>query len=506
MATGLPNNGMLQTFPVGQAPWETASAGAPQSFPVGQAPWETNNTPTPTPLPTPTPSPYGALSNELGNFSVGVAQSEGSLLRGVGSLVQGGLRNTVGRLASAISGKGFVPSGGSDIYDNTTPLGQQAAQLLQPKGTAQTLGNVAGNIGIGAAGLATGNPETILGSAAQLGGLSAAQTGLQSIGIGNDLKTAAKDAFVSGMTGAIAGAAGKVISNTVQTLAEKAPEAFYNNALKVLNKIKVAGNSPADFLQNEGVWGNLGTFQKAASEGIAAENTAIKQAALGTEGGLTYDDVIQTAAKDLQDKLGDLYSPQEINQLVQSVPLARLKNAQDIVPWADVDGVRVTLGKYIGNNKWLSQTPSENTQAAEAVYRALSSAEKDATGTTENFARLSQWIRTNKVVGRAVGLADNKYGLGLLDTISGAGGAIASGFGSQGDIGTRLKDAAIGGATGLAIERGVNSPALKTGLGLLLSHLNDLPLDTLGDVGKQTVTQLINEFTRTTPQFQQSGQ
>lgn len=51
---------MAQSFPVGQAPWETqgGTASAPTSFPVGQAPWETGASTTPTP-PETTPATAG---------------------------------------------------------------------------------------------------------------------------------------------------------------------------------------------------------------------------------------------------------------------------------------------------------------------------------------------------------------------------------------------------------------------------------------------------------------
>ena len=51
-------------------------------------------------------------------------------------------------------------------------------------------------------------------------------------------------------------------------------------------------------------------------------------------------------------------------------------------------------------------------------------------------------------------------------------------------MGTRLKNAAIGGLTGLAIERGLNSPAVKTGLAQLLKSATKIPTDTAGKVTK----------------------
>src|SRR5262249_42377876 len=157
-------------------------------------------------------------------------------------------------------------------------------------------------------------------------------------------------------------------------LSNVGPDALYNNSLKVLNKLKTAGKSPAGFLKDEGVWGDLGTFQKAAQDGIDEESAVIKQAAYNAEGGTTGDVIKQKAVAALAQKYGDLYSPKEIEQLVEDVPVTRLKTAKAEVPWVDVDGVRSALGNLVGDHKWLSTTPSDETQAAQAVYMALSNA------------------------------------------------------------------------------------------------------------------------------------
>lgn len=368
----------------------------------------------------------------------------------------------------------------------------------------KVVGSAVGSAALPAS-LAVGGGATIAANAARFGGMAAVSGGAESLGQGNDLKTAAIDSFKSGLTGAAVGVATKVASNAIQKVASKAPESLYNNSLKVLQKIKTAGKSPSDFLHKEGVWGNLGAFKKAATEGMAAENAVIKQAAANAKGGLRYEEIGGAAIKKLQQDLGDLYTPQQIRQLVEKVPVARLSSSKGVVPWVDADGIRSSLGTLIGDSKWLTTTPSEQTKAAQAVYGALSDAIKKATGTTENFARYSKWIQTNKIVDRALGLADSKYGYGLYDAISGTGGAVV-GFGSGDSVGERLKNAAIGGVTGVALERGVNSPALKTATAQVLSHLGDLPTDSLGRVSRAAVIDLIGRLMATTPADQQEGQ
>jgi hypothetical protein len=442
---------------------------------------------------TPTSPQSPSLSQQIwggiAGFSTGAVKGAIRTLQPIGNAIAAPVASAIDSVSLP---KGATPQ----------PVGFTPAQL-QTHGAAENLGETAADIGIGTAALATGNPETLLGAAGLTGAVSAAQSGLDSLGDGSDLKTAAKNAFVSGLTGAAVGSAGKYVTGILSKAVSNAPDALYNNSLKVLNKLKVADKSPASFLKNNAVWGNLGAFAKAAQEGIGAENTIIKQAAYNTEGGVAYDDIKDAAVKQLTRTFGDLYTPQQIDQLVDDVPLARLKNAKDVVPWVDADGVRSSLGSLIGDSKWLSTTPSDKTQAAQAVYGALSDAIKSATGTTDAFGRLSQWISTNKVVTRAINLADSKYGLGLYDAIGGTGGAIFGGLTGNGDIGSRLKNAAAGGLGGIALERGVNSPAVKTGLAQLITRLGTLPVDTAGKITKAAVLNIVQRFTNAQPDQQE---
>jgi hypothetical protein len=418
-----------------------------------------------------------------------MAKAAGTLVKGLGTLGQTVLDNTVGKI---------VDSGHTgDIYRTGTPAEQSASAALQPQGSQEQIGAAITKTGAGALGLAAGAPAAAV---------NAAQAGVESLGAGDDLKTAALNSFLAGIAGQVVDTGSRIAGNALSKLASHAPESLYNNALKVLQKIKNAGDSPSTFLKDEGVWGSLGTFHKAAQEGIGEENAIIKQAAYHAPGGVTYEEIAKKAAENLKARLGDLYSAPEIDQLIQNVPVARLRDAKDVVPWVDADGVRSALGTLIGDNKWLSSMPSENTQAAQAVYGALSDAVKAATGTETAFSRLSHWISTDKVVNRAIGIADSKYGLGLYDYVSGLGGAAAGGLSGEGDLSTRLKNAALGAGAGIALERGVNSPALKTGVAQLLTHMDSLPATGTGMVSKTAVMQGITAFLEATRENPQQSQ
>lgn len=365
--------------------------------------------------------------------------------------------------------------------------------------------NIGAGLSLGStvASLGTPGAGTVARSALQFGTLSASAAAGDALSDNASLENTARSAFKGGLTGAALGAGVKVATNAIGSLVSKGPEAIYNNSLRVLNRMKDAGKSPAEFLKDEGVWGSLGTFKKAAAEGIAKESAAIKSK-LPAAGGTNWGTVQERAFKKLEKSLGELYSKPQLEQLINDVPVSSLQSSADDVPWEKLDSTRQALGKYIGDNKWLAANSSEKIKAAKAVYGAMSELEKAATGATEEFHRLSQWLNTEKVVNRAIGIADNRYGLGLYDFVSGTGGAAIGGLTSDGSIGDRLTNAATGAAIGIGLERSLTSPALKTGIAQLLTKLESIPTDAAGRVSKAAITQLIGRLTQTTEETPQT--
>jgi hypothetical protein len=334
---------------------------------------------------------------------------------------------------------------------------------------------------------------TVVGSAAQFGGLGAAQSGAESLAQGNDYKQAAIDAFKGGLTGAAVGGAAKLAGNLFSKLTARTPEALYNNALKVTQKIKMAGQSPAAFLADHGTWGSLGSFSKAAQEGMDTADTAIAAKLKGAPP-IPTSTVLQQAVDALKKSVGSQYTQKQLEDEVLKLPVAKLFEGESI-PAEEANVLRKQVDKMLGDRFFQSGSASPlSKEALGAVNTALRNTVKTSSGTEAEFAQLSQWVRTHKAVQRAIGLADSKYGLGLYDMLSGAGGAIIGGLGGDGDIGTRLKNAAVGGVTGLAVERGLNSPAVKTGMAQLLKSATKIPTDTAGKISKAAVTELIARF------------
>lgn len=448
-----------------QAPASTGSLGFVPDFPESAAPMPA------------TPEPQRGFLDKAAGVATSIFPGTRAIGEGLGTAAY-----NVGQLA-----KGRNPFTGPSAEASQVNVPKMAGGILQAGSTV--------------AGLAAPLPKAagFLASA----GKAALQTGaLSSVaGAGNALQEGggvgdvAKSAFISGLTGAVVGGAVGGAVYGIGRFAQRAPQAVYNNALKIGQKLKDAGKSPASFLNDEKVWGSLGSFKKAATTGMNEENAVIKQAAVNTPGGILWEDIRKQAVENLAKDYSDLYTPKQLEALVDSVPVARLKT-DEVVPWVDADGVRSKLGSFIGDTKWMQENPTQTTRAAESVYHALSDAVKKATGTKDSFARLSQWLQTSKVVDKAIGKADSRYGLGLYDYISGVGGA-AAGFSKDGDTGERIKNAALYGGLTLGAERLATNPTIQTGI---VQALSKLPTDAMGRVSRDAVVQLIGSLTGKTSQ------
>src|SRR3990167_1788296 len=392
-------------------------------------------------------------------------------------------------------GKNIAEIGGSLLAGQSLPQALRTQGGTIGKGIAKTAGDV-GAITSTIASFGLKGAATIVGKATQFGGLSALGAGARTMAEGGGMKETAKNAFYAGLTGAAIGGTIGVIGKGLKTFAQKTPQSTYNNALRVTQKIKMAGKSPSDFLVKEGVWGNLGTFQKTAIEGIKQENSIINNALKSVEGGATYPEVKSAALQKLMiGDLSKLFGKDKLIEMIDEVPLASLKNAPaQQLDWIGLNESRSALGSYIGDSKWLSTTPSEKVKVMRAVYGAMADMIKRVSRTVDNFARESKWIETSKAVKRAISIADSKYGLGLYDSIFGVGGAVTGAITGEGGVGERLKRAAVGGITGVALERGVTSPAIRTGIAQTISKINKIPTDTAGRISKTAVITLINNL------------
>lgn len=341
--------------------------------------------------------------------------------------------------------------------------------------------------------LAVTPAASVLGKAAQFGGLSAASGFASSLESGNSLKQAAVDAFQSGLTGVALGGTVGLAGKGITNLVNKAPEALTNNALKITQKIKIAGKSPSKFLLDKGVWGNLGTYYKAAQNGMDETEKIISSKVSKMAGGITYGEIKKIAINNLQSSLGkELFNTKQISQMIDSVPVESLKT-KGIINWTQLNNVRGQLGNLIGDSKWAMGNPSEKVKAAQAVYRAMASTLQKYTNTTAEFAEKTKWVQTMSAVKRAINLADSKFGLGLYDILGGITGATIGGFQGQ-STGERITNAIKYGTGAIVAERVAQSPALKTAVANLINKVGKLSTDSVGRISKTAVIKLIGEL------------
>ena len=217
-------------------------------------------------------------------------------------------------------------------------------------------------------------------------------------------------------------------------------------------------------------------------------------------GGSTYGEIKNKAIENLGKSLGkDIFTTQQLTEMIEAVPSASLRQ-KGLLNWTNINSVREQLGVLIGDNNWLKNNPTEKIKATKALYTAMADLLKKSTGTTDDFARYSNWIQTKKVVDNAIDELDKKYGLGLYDIISGTGGAIIGGLTGEGSVSERLKRAAIGGGIGLGVERLATSPTIKTGIAQIISKIGKIPTDTTGRISKTAVLNLISKLTSEEPE------
>jgi hypothetical protein len=439
-------------YKVGSAPWETKQ----QSFPVGQAPWETGATDTSVKL-----EPQGLLRSLVPRGVFKIASS----IRSIPEIIRAD--------SNAEADLAMQRQYNYGKFGSESPLQNPVESIA-----------AGASIGATAASFGTGVARTVIGKAAQFGALSAVGTAGESTLQGNNASQVAKDTFYAGLTGGFVGGATGVIGNTFKKVVSKAPESIYNNALKVTQRLKQADKSPAKFLADKGIWGSLGTFKKAADEGMEVADKAISSKVAKVSGGATFGEIKKVASENLKKDLGSgLFSDGAIKELIDAVPMERFKTSK-ILNWKSIDEVRSQLGRLIGDNKWIASNPSEKVKAYQAMYRSMASLLQKTTKTEKEFAQYTKWIQTKKAVDRAIDLADSKIGLGLFDIVSGG-----VGFASGDNLSDRLKNAASF-AVGQRLAR---STRVQTGVAQLLKKLSSIQPDKTGRVGKTTVINMINQ-------------
>jgi hypothetical protein len=86
---------------------------------------------------------FGPTVKAVGDFGTGVLKEGAGVLKGLGTLGQGFLNQTAGRVVNAVEGKGFTKGEfGSDLYNPGSEVSNKVNEFLQPANAAQEAGKM----------------------------------------------------------------------------------------------------------------------------------------------------------------------------------------------------------------------------------------------------------------------------------------------------------------------------------------------------------------------------
>lgn len=331
---------------------------------------------------------------------------------------------------------------------------------------------------------------TILGKAAQFGGISAAAGAGEALRRGKTNEQVAMDAFISGITGATIGGTIGIVGKGLKAIATQAPKQIFDNALKVSTKVKIAGKSPSGGLIEKGIWGNLGTIYGQAKKGAEETNKIISSKMVNSSEMIKSSEIIRNATNNLSKTFGKAYSSKDLLQAVKNTPIDILKKNKT-VPIQDANALRQQLDSIL-DTFFLREKPAPlSKEATGAVANELRRTVQTLSGTQKEFSDLSLYVRALKSANRAI--EGSRLGPGLIDVISGTGGFVTGFATGEEGLGSRLKRGAIGLGVGVGLERGVRSAGLQTGVAQIINKLNKLSTDTAGKISKTAVLKLLNE-------------
>jgi len=415
-----------------------------------------------------------SIAQGMTSWALKLASTGASAARGTYKMGEAGVRRVLG------DAKGAQVA----VLEAAQPVEFGAGYL----GRARPIETTKEAIGVGLqAGLTAGTPMlgpagTILGKAAQFGALGAGFGTGKALEEEAELLEIAKQAFISGFTGAavgaVAGVAGKVVKKAAPVIAKR----LYNSALKITQKINQKMKSPSEALLEKGIWGSLGHIKRKAMEGITQANTKVNQLLQGAQATLKSQDILDDITNQLNKRFGAQYTTKELKEVVNKLPIARLLSKKNIT-LREVNLLRQQLDRTLGSRFFLSQTQAPvNKEAMGIASNVLRNTVKGTLPAARVvFKDFETFLETSKVVDRAMAQAGKRLGFGLYDILAGIGGYQVAG-------------GPVGGLVGVAARQVARQPFVKTGFATLINKIGQMSTNTAGKVSKTAILNLIKEF------------
>jgi len=374
------------------------------------------------------------------------------------------------------------------IADNFKVMGKVFEEEKAQEKEIPTQKEIAGTTlkaGMTATAYGTGMPKTIKGAMAQAGALGAGFGTAEALKEEKDPKEIAKQAFGTALASAIT--AGVVKAGTekiIKPILQKYPEKLYNSALKATNKLIRKKKTGVDVLIKEGHFGTLGQIAGQVEQGKIAVNKQINSKLVNITEKIESKKVISLALIKLKKKFGATYTKPQVQEIVNKLPIADLLEKKELT-LVEANTLRTQTDKILRETYFMSdiQAPIRR-EALGAISNTLRRTIQKASGTGKEFATYAGYIRSEKLIDKAVAHSDKYFGIGLKDLI------IGSAFGMKGGV--------PGGIAAVATKKIAEAPITKTTIAVGLDRLNKLvqkmPIDKMGKVSRVAVLNLISKL------------
>lgn len=199
------------------------------------------------------------------------------------------------------------------------------------------------------------------------------------LGVAGGAAQAANDNSNLGPSSVIGGVLGALLGGGTQGIAEAGKlltsphvtESIYNKALAVPPKVIEKGKSPVPGLIEQGVVGSKQGLLKRAEATIQDSESQVQNILKNSPAKFYSQNVLQQIGDNLQAKFPESLGPDDIKQIIQSLPLNSLKANREL-PVAKINALRREIdNNFLNNSKWLNDSSATNTIALKTAANTL---------------------------------------------------------------------------------------------------------------------------------------
>lgn len=280
----------------------------------------------------------------------------------------------------------------------------------------------------------------------------------------NDNSSMGPSSVVGGVLGALLGGGTQGIAEAGKLFTSPAvTESLYNKALAVPPKVIEKGKSPVPGLIEQGVVGSKQGLLKRAEATIQDSESQVQNILKTSPTKFYSKDVLQQIGDNIQGKFPESLGPEDVKQIVHSLPLNSLKSNSEL-PVAKINALRREIdNNFLNNSKWLNDSSATNTIALKTAANTL----RDIVQSTDErlpdvFSKYADALTTKRAL-----VKDLAKPHALANMIELSGAEIASALAGHGfNAESALKGGLLYGAT-----KAATSAPVMTGTAVGLNRL-----------------------------------